>query len=471
MSNSKQKTRIGIGLFGKGSTNHLHRPELVAAFKAEGYQLSFIVREDYFDLLTRINGCDYILCRILEEDGWWRSPTIGACKNIRKLYPANDKGQLKVHEARYAPPELRPWSPLYLCFNRLAARYRWCAMLAAWIENHLARAELVQGIDADHFDLLILLGIGTVNSELEGAVTNWTNRHKLPCLHVIGNYDHVSSKGFRLITPEKLMVWGPQMIEDALVYQGIPRTRIQAIGSLRYNSINKKELQDHKTFLKSIGLEAGRKTIVFAGNVFASQYFEVLDMYRDLLDSGEQCQLILRLYPNKSLMNSVYLEPLVHYTASLPHTHISFADPHYRHGVRDKEVLQLEEDELWNMLNSCDVLVDYYSTITLEGAIFDKPIIHMHYLPRTAQRYVKKPIQLPTWDQIHNRRIIKSGAVQVAHSRQELMAAIQGAFKKPKIQSEARKRLVERECGTLDGQAIQRLLHACRQVLSQSEIS
>lgn len=459
-----QEKRIGIGLFGKGSTNHLHRPDIIATFRAQGFRLSFIVREDYFDLLTKIDGCDYIPCRVLEETGW-RGAILRTCQNIRRLYPAKDVKQLRVHEARNAPQKLRAWSPVYLWLNRLAARYRICAAVSAWIEDYFSRTELIQGIDPAQFDLLILLGIGTVHSELEGAVTRWAAHHKLPCLHVIGNYDHVSSKGFRGISPERLLVWGPQMLEDAIAYQGIAFQRIEVIGSLRYNSINKDKLQDPAEFLQSIGLEADRKTIVFAGYAYASQYYEVLGMYRELLAAGERCQLVLRLYPNKTFMNSIYIEPLIYFAKSLPHTYISFADPHFRYGYRDKEVLQVEEDELWNILNSCDVLVDYYSTITLEGAIFDKPIIHMHYLPHTAQPYVSKPIPLPTWDQIHSRRILASGAVHVAHNRQELMTGIQEAFRQPAMLADARKNLVTRECGPLDSQASERLLGVCRLAL------
>ncbi len=96
-----------------------------------------------------------------------------------------------------------------------------CAAIAAWVEDCFSRPGLIQGIAPTQFDLLILLGMGTVHSELEGAVTRWAAHHQLPCLHVIGNYDHVSSKGFRGISPRRLLVWGPQMLEDAVAYQGI----------------------------------------------------------------------------------------------------------------------------------------------------------------------------------------------------------------------------------------------------------
>lgn len=463
-----QKKHIAIGLFGKGSTNHLHRADVVAAFWRQGFRISFLVREDYIDLLSRLDNCSYLVCRVHEEKGW-RAPILRACQNIRKLYPAWDAGQLRVHEARNPPSRVRLWSPIYLWLNRLAARFRVCAAGATCLESALYRPELVQGIDPGQFDLFVLLGIGTVHSELEGAVTYWATVHRIPCLHVIGNYDHVASKGFRGILPKLLLVWSPQMVEDAQRYQWISLSRLRMIGSLRYNSIDRAQLQAPEEFLRRIGLVPGKKTIVFAGHAFAEQYFEMLAAYRELLETGEPCQLILRLYPNKTFMNSVYLEPLMEYAKTMPQVYISFADPHFREGFRDREVLQVEEEELWNILNCCDVLVDYYSTITLEGAIFDKPIIHMHYLPKTAQPYEKKPKRVATWDQIHNRRIMDYGAVEVVYSRNELLDAIKNNLKEPMRFSSARKNMVARECGPLDGRACERLLSACRDMLAISD--
>lgn len=463
-----QQKRIGIGLLGKGSTNHLHRGDVVQALMESGFQVTFIVREDYAGLLNRIPGCGYVTCRINEEQGLRRTVT-RFCEDVRFAYPSYDMGRRGRLFSRLWK-NLRPWvfGRNLLCL--LAACFRTCVLLSVWVEGQLFRQELVEGLDPNDFDLLMLLGIGTVNSEMEGALTRWAKGNRIPQIHIVGNYDNLTSKGFRGIMPERLLVWGPQMKSDAIVFHGIDAGKVRMIGSLRYNSIVRTVLPERSAFLSSIGLDPARKTIVFAGFVYESQYFEIFDVYRRLLADDENCQLIIRLYPNKSLLNSIYIDPLVQYARNLPNVYVSCADPHFKKGDREREVIQIEEEELWPLLCHCDVLIDYYSTIAIEGAIFDKPCIHMHYLPKGSYRgFEKGPVPIKFWKSRHNRRIMAYGIVDVARNREELLSLIHHHLDNPGKYAEKRKAMLAHECGALDGNASDRLIEVCRELLADRE--
>ena len=186
----------------------------------------------------------------------------------------------------------------------------------------------------------------------------------------MGNYDNLSSKGFRGISIDRLLVWGPNMRDDAIRLHGIPPERITMIGSIRYNSNSNLLVHDKNTYIKSLGLDPTKKTIRFAGFMLEYHYFEMLEIYEQLLNEGDNVQLILRIYPNKHLMNSVYIKPLLDYSNRFPNIYVSLADPNYGSGDRDREVLQIEESELWNSLNRCDVLINVFSTISLEAIVY-----------------------------------------------------------------------------------------------------
>jgi hypothetical protein len=252
------------------------------------------------------------------------------------------------------------------------------------------------------------------------------------------------------------------MKSDAVTFHGIDESKVQIIGSIRYNSIKRTILPERSAFFSRIGLDPAKKTIVFAGFVYDSQYFEIMEIYRRLLADHLDCQLIIRLYPNKYLLNSVYIEPLMQYSKALPYVYVSCADPHYKDGDRNREVLQIEEEELWPILCYCDVLIDYYSTIAIEGAIFDKPCIHMHYIPKPVGFYEKRSVPINFWKLRHNRRIMSYGAIEVAHTRDELVAAILKSMMSPDQHKEARKRMVVQECGPMDGLACKRLVSECQ---------
>jgi len=250
------------------------------------------------------------------------------------------------------------------------------------------------------------------------------------------------------------------MRADAMRLHGIPADRIRMIGAIRYNGIHR-VLEGREAFLRSIGLDPARPTILFAGFMLEFHYFEMLSIFEEAVKAGEPWQLILRVYPSKALMHSVYIHPLLAYARSLPGVYVSLADPHARMGVRDREVLQIEERELWNALNSCDALVNLFSTISLEGCIFGKPVVNMWYFPRPVKAMGRPPIYMDYAQNFHNRRIVSYGAIRTAYGRRELTEMIRHALANPAELAEARRATVRDECGVLDGKAAERLAEAC----------
>jgi len=451
--------RISIGLFGKGSTNHLHRKEVVEAFRKQGVEVDFIVRSDYFSLVEKLDGCRYTSVSFNSQCGW-RSVVLNYCGISRYLYPSRDIGRLNLYKALKNDLKNIHYRIFYkIC--QLLARYRWSIQLISGIERLLFQHESVKGIDPETIDQMLLLGIGTVNSELEAEVTLWARHHKIPVIHIVGNYDNLSSKGFRGISVDRLLVWGPNMRDDAIRLHGIPPERITMIGSIRYNSNSNLLVHDKNAYIKSLGLDPTKKTILFAGFKLEYHYFEMLEIYEQLLNEGDNVQLILRIYPNKHLMNSVYIGPLLDYSNRSPNVYVSLADPNYGSGDSDREVLQIEENELWNSLNYCDVVINVFSTISLEACIFDKPALNMWYFPPPLGVFSRNPVYKDYSQLFHNRRITSYGAIKTARSRKELISLIRDALAHPEVLSVQRRQTVEDECGSLDGKAVERLVDVC----------
>lgn len=458
--------RIGIALLGKGATNHLHRPEVVEAFHRRGAQVIFIVRDDYDSLLERIPGCDYVSCRFAEEKGaqaYWRS----LFRNMRRLYPASDVGVREFH--RSLGHGLGLWGRVLHELFFLLARSRLAMQVSVVVESILYRREKVEGLDPAVFDELLVLSIGIAATHLEGRLIWWARRCGVPVVNIAGNYDNLSSQGFRGVPVDRILVWGESMRRDAVDLHGIPPSRVTMIGSIRYNSISREIRDDREMFLRGCGLDPGRRTILFAGSLSDFHYFEMLAVLKELRRDSVDAQLILRVYPNKTLMNSAYMEPLLDHAARVPGVYVSLADPHYRKGARDRDVLQIEESELWHALKYADVVVNLYSTISLEACIFDKPAINMWYFGPPGRLAAKSPIWKPYPGLIHNRRMTGYGAFVVAKNRRALVAEIQRALEDPGRFRVERATAVASECGLLDGRACDRLAENCLGELGRVE--
>jgi len=451
--------RIGIALLGKGATNHLHRREVVDALNDRGIQVTFLVREDYMPLLERLDGCEYRRCSFEQEVGrleYFR----GLFRYLRGLYPARDPGIRQFHQVKnHARQRLRSRIGGTVLF--FLARYRTIMRAAVTLEARLYNKVVVEGVDPTTVNQLLILGLGVTGTQMEGTLTWWARSHLLPVVHIVGNYDNLSSQGFRGVPVNRILVWGESMKNDAVNLQAIPEDRVKMIGVIRYDAIAGEIKEDRETFLISKGLDPGKKTILFAGSMMAYHYYEALATLKELLDSGIDCQMVLRIYPNKGLMNSVYMEPLLAYAAQMPNVHVSLADPHYQSGSRNHEVLQIEETELWHTLKYSDAVINLFSTIALEACVFDKPVIHMWYFAPKGRLAVAPAIYGTYPSLIHNRRLLSYGAINVATNRKQLLKEIYSELGHPERFQTERAQTVSKECGNLDGHVCDRLAEAC----------
>lgn len=457
---SGNRLRLGIALLGKGATNRLHKSEVVDKFRDRRVDVTFLVRDDYMELLERLPDCRYVECCFDAQEGG-HAKQRGFYRYFRGLYPAKDKGVREFQGQKHKKMPLKQ----RIVFRMLSffARYRWIMELSLKIEGRLYDDEDIPGLTATDYDRLLVLGVGVTGTPLEGRLTWWARKHGIPVVHIVGNYDNLSSQGFRGVPIEKILVWGESMRRDAVELQAIEPERVQIIGEIRYDRYQEKITQDRGSFFRSCGLDPERKVILFAGQAPPFHYFEALTVLEELRSEGNDCQMVLRLYPSKNLTRSVYMKPLLDYAARIPGVFVSIADPYYKGGEAGREVLQIEEYELWHLLCYCDVVVNLYSTITVEACLFDKPVVNMWYFS-PSDRLTAIPAVYGAFPRlIHNRRIESYGATELATNRRQLKDKILLALSKPGQWKENRARLVVEECGPLDGRVCDRLVDACAQ--------
>jgi hypothetical protein len=458
--------RIGIPLLGKGGTTHLHRKALVDAFWKENIDVCFLVREDYLPLLDQIRGCQYIIYRPPEIKQATLKKIVDVCQSLRQLYPSRDDFR------RWRYRNLKKGNPSFLgrtlhSFQFYLATFQWTLRVLAYIEGIIYRSLNFDELNRMELDQLLILGYGSSVDTMSLPLDWWGIKNRISVIHFIGNYDSLSSKGFRGHPIQNIVVWGPNMRRDAKTLQGISEDRIEAIGSIRYNDVDSYKKESREDFFLRRGLDPSAKTILFAGFIFEFHYFEMISILDELKEKGLNLQLIQRIYPNKRLLRSPLMEALIKQADSRQDIHVSLADPFYREGEKDRPVLQIEEEELLNILRYSDVVINVFSTIALEACIFDKPGINLWYFPK-VQGLLRDPVYLQYPLQWHIQRLLSYGALNTANSRLELISLIQDALADPGRNRQQRMKLVEEECGPLDGKAAARLAVLCSKLSGQS---
>jgi hypothetical protein len=440
--------RLIIALIAKGSMNNLHREDIVEVFRGKGVDVGFLVRDDYIDLIERLPGCLYLTCQFPAEEGrngFWKH----FCRYLRSLYPVAAEGR------RETEPLGRPWRKRFsqATFEWLS-HFKFVMRLIRKFERRLYAPIDMPGIKSEDMDQLLLLGVGAHGSEHESALTWWARQRDISVVHMIGNWDTFTSKGYPGAPVDTCLVWGPVMHRDAVEMHDIPESSIEEIGCLRYDRLKDTLIESREAFFSRVGLDPNRPTIMYAGPLSADQYYEMLAAFEEMNDEGNDLQMIFRMYPHKYFMHTPYAKPLINYARSLPGVHVSLGDPDYRIGRR-------EQFELWHSLAYCDVVVNYFSTIALEACFFDKPVLSLAYRPMKDYGWIHPPKYANHPGLTHNRRLREYGAVRMVLSREELKAAISESIAQAKAASAVRFETVLLELGRLDGNVVDRLADAC----------
>jgi CDP-glycerol glycerophosphotransferase (TagB/SpsB family) len=122
--------------------------------------------------------------------------------------------------------------------------------------------------------------------------------------------------------------------------------------------------------------------------------------------------------------------------------------------ARSQDEQQVSE---WvNTFRHADVVINLSSTVTVDAAIFDRPVINLDYDPEPGQpnqALVKDVNHLWT----HFKPVAESGGVWLANSSKETFQAVRTYLKHPDLHREQRRWIAEYVCGYVDGHCGERM--------------
>ena len=121
--------------------------------------------------------------------------------------------------------------------------------------------------------------------------------------------------------------------------------------------------------------------------------------------------------------------------------------------------------KLASSLFHSNVHVNVASTMSIDGAIFDRPQIGPAYDDSPSRRYDLTCRELYLHE--HFLPITHSGGLEIVNSRNELVQSIRSAFENPARLAEARKKLVRELCTFDDGRASERVASEVNAFLEQ----
>lgn len=382
--------------------------------------------------------------RRLNEFTWdYRLKTPSRLSMIEKVRNRTQSVRVK---ALKAPARLMAWAGVHQAFeNRLNS------MLLAYPRSPEARERLRELKPA------VLVATGPHRYEEPAIVAEAINLG-IPTMALITSWDNLTTKGRMLFEYDAYLVWSEQMKRE--LHEFYPHSRqvpIYVVGAPQFDVFFQERFQQSREeFCRAQGLDPSKPYVLYAlgspnflkehhgALAFAERVkrgelgdIQVLVRPHPLFDKGKEAEMLRGLAPGVVVQRTG--------DAEMPLT------------ARTQDFNQIKE---WvNTFRHASVVVNFSSTVGIDAAICDKPVVNLDFDPEPGQpnqALVKDVNHL--WS--HFKPIAESGGMWLANDMDEVVHAVREYLAQPELHREKRRWMAGYVCGHFDGRCGERVAGA-----------
>ncbi len=364
------------------------------------------------------------------------------------------------------------WVPAALAILILRT-FPWARRLLVRVQRRFVPEPVLYGdlFEKHKPDLVIA---STAGWRLDRYLLREAKQRGLPTLAAIVGWDNPSSYSITGAPMDYATCWSELQRQELILGSDWKAQRVNIGGIPSYDGyFTEKWLLPKQEYFKLHGLEPNRKLISYASSFvhFAPNYPNI-EALAQLVESDALCepaQLLVRLHPSHFQSKpSIFAEEREKIQAlenKYPHVHVVQPVPlggslGYYSGE--------DMDEKSSMMAHSDVMVTVYSTMLVETAVHDTPMIAAVIdTPGGWNRHRKYSLSLKrigNWPT--HKRFREARAGRVAANRIELCEAINSYLKDPLIDSSERRQFVQQEITYTDATAGRRTAEYILHVLA-----
>lgn len=291
----------------------------------------------------------------------------------------------------------------------------------------------------------------------------------VPSVTFTQGWDNLTSKTIVGARPDELIVWNERMLEEAVELHGFKPEQITVAGPPHFDPYFRRAgWTDRATFLRSLGLDPQKRIVLYATSPM--RYFtdsiavtEMLVRAQEDGRFGPDVQLVIRLHPQvmegadkddlgawERFRGRVYLD--------MPRGTTGLAADYTPDGTA----------HIAQLLDASAVTINVASSISIDAAIFDSPVVNLRFDAEPGRPYLKSVRR--QYDTDHYKQVLRTGAVRLADSPEQLIDEVRRYLADPALERAERAHLVRSLCYRDDGRAGERVAEAIVRIGSRGRL-
>ncbi len=284
----------------------------------------------------------------------------------------------------------------------------------------------------------------------------------VPTATFIFSWDNLTTKG-RIAAPfDHYFVWSDQMADELLsFYPDVDTERVHVVGSPQFDPYADPSLVwDRERFVRELGLDADRPVICYSGGdtLTCPEDPDHLRIVCELIQSGRirgNPQVVLRPAP---------VDTSDRYDLVLDRYPVVMSRPAWRDpGLGWAAVSPTRHDMelLVNLTRHSDLNINMASTMTLDFAIHDTPVVNLGFDVDPSRNLTPRYYSFD-----HYRPVVEMGAARVARDPSHLAEIVSDYLADPSIDRDGRADFVDHELRVRPGDSVLAIAEALRVIAS-----
>jgi hypothetical protein len=288
----------------------------------------------------------------------------------------------------------------------------------------------------------------------EGPLLGRADRERVPAVAVDLSWDHFTTKTAPLRRVKALAVWNEAMKQQAVEIHRYRPEQVAVTGVPQFDLYrDPASIDSRDVFCKRIGADPARKliTLTTVPPVLYRYHDRVVQVIADQIEQGAfgPAQLLVRVHPR---------DDLEAYRSFEGRPHVIVEKPFRTGRIAEGSVVDPSTDDrrhLANTLVHTDVVVNVASTIAIEAAICDTPIVNIGFDGPDARPLLDSAARYYRYT--HYQPLVEMESVRVANNPDEMVQLIQRYLANPAFDQAGRARAALELCSSVDGRASERV--------------
>jgi hypothetical protein len=308
--------------------------------------------------------------------------------------------------------------------------------------------------DAHRPALLVVSSPGLILSEV--PLLRTAARRRVRSVAIDPSWDNFTNKLLPVRRVDRLIVWNDLMKQQAIELHGYQADDIRVAGTPQWDLyFTDRHATTRETFCRRVGADPSKKLIALTTtpHELYAHHDHVLRVLTRALETNAwrtPAQLLVRLHPRDDRRHYAAFEGIPNLIIEKP----------FRETVQAGDGMAVDftsdsQQHLFDTMRHSDVIVNVASTLAIEAAIVDTPVVNIAFdgeepspFERSARRYYRFT---------HYVNVTRHHAVRVADTPAQLVDEIGRYLDDPSRDRDGRRRVVLEQCQFLDGRAAERV--------------